>query len=116
MDRLRHAHLLARAVLAWFVFTLAASVAAPVFKAPSLESICTGTGGMVLVEHGGSPAKTGGHQLECPLCVSFSAPPALPPAFHLPAAAQVLGGPAPAWPQPFAIATSKWPRGPPHHS
>jgi hypothetical protein len=113
MDRMRHAHLLARAVLAWFVFTVAAAVAAPAFKASQLESICTGSGGLVLVDHGGAPAKAGGHVLDCPLCASLSAPPVASATLAPPASPRVLPGSAPPSAHAAGTAASTWPRGPP---
>jgi hypothetical protein len=117
MDRLRHAHLLARAVLAWFVFTMAAAVAAPVFKQAELETICTGGGGLVLVDHGGTPVKTTpGHSLDCPLCASFSAPPCVAPTFHLPPLAHAVHATVRALPRLVPSAAPQWPRGPPAFS
>jgi hypothetical protein len=117
MDRLRHAHLLACAVLAWFVFTMAAGVAAPVFKQAELEAVCTGGGGLVLVDHGGTPVKTtGGHSLDCPLCASVSAPPSASPTFHLPPFAHAIDATVQVLPRLVSTAAPQWPRGPPRFS
>jgi hypothetical protein len=114
MNRLRHAHLLVLAVLAWFVLTIGASVAAPVLKPSALESICSGSGGMVLIDHGGTPDKAASaHSLDCPLCASFSAPPSVAPVADLPIATQSLQAARPPLPRLVSSAGPQPARGPP---
>jgi hypothetical protein len=80
MQALRHATFLARLVLAWFALTLGVAIAAPMVNPQSMELVCSGAGAVKLVvksDTGTAPAS--GHTLDCPLCVSFSAPPATAP-------------------------------------
>jgi len=76
MQRLRHATVLARLVLAWFALAIGAAVASPVVQPRSIELLCTGTGAMKLLVKGaeGQPAPAG-HSLDCPLCGAATAPP-----------------------------------------
>jgi hypothetical protein len=66
MDHLRQASFLARCVLAWFLLSLGAAIAAPVVQPERLELICGGGAGMKLLPQSGEDgsAKT----LDCPLC------------------------------------------------
>jgi hypothetical protein len=90
MQALRRANFLARLVLAWFALTLGVAVASPMVHPQAMELVCSGVGALKLVDNGdGSTAPASGHTLDCPLCASFSAPPAtasIPVALALPRA------------------------------
>ncbi len=76
MQRLRHAHHLARLVLAWFALALGVAVAAPVVQPQSVQWVCSGSGGLTLHvpnDDGGQPPSP--HTLDCPLCVAVAPPP-----------------------------------------
>ena len=77
MQSLRNAKLLARLVLVWVALFLGSAVASAVIQPDSLQMVCSGTGGMKLVDTGD---QDGGMQLsagmDCPLCASVAAPPA----------------------------------------
>lgn len=76
MYRLRSARPLARFVLLWFMLALAAAVASPLIKPQAVQLICTGSGAIkVLRLADDGTVQTGGHVLECPLCVIADAPP-----------------------------------------
>lgn len=93
---IRQAPRLIRAVLAWFVVTVAFAVAAPVVQPQSLSLVCSAAGSVKLVLSGGPNDQgnqgapvAGRHTLDCVLCLAISAPPfsvvrmaamALPPA------------------------------------
>ena len=84
MQTLRHAHLLARCVLVWFVLFVGVSVASPWVNPQASQMVCSAMGGMKMVnpdEAGGDTVKLSGN-LDCPLCAQFSAPPA-PVVLHL---------------------------------
>jgi hypothetical protein len=79
LQTIRQARCLIRAVLAWFVVTVAFAVAAPVVQPQSLSLICSAAGSVKLVLSGdpgnqGTPV-TGHHTLDCVLCLALSAPP-----------------------------------------
>jgi len=77
MQALRRAHFLARLVLAWFALTLGVAIASPLLNPQAMELVCSGAGALKLVvKSDGSTAPASGHTLGCPLCASFSAPPA----------------------------------------
>jgi hypothetical protein len=77
MQTLRHATFLARLVLAWFALTLGVAIASPMVHPQAMELVCSGVGALKLVDQAdGSTAPASGHTLDCPLCASFSAPPA----------------------------------------
>ena len=76
MQTLRNAHLLARFVLVWFVLSLGVAVASPLVAPPTMELICSGAGGMKLIQLGGDgSANVAVKTMDCPLCASASAPP-----------------------------------------
>lgn len=82
LQLLRHARLLARFVLVWFALSIAAAIASPLVKPQAMELICSGAGGMKLLQKtddGSLP--TASHTLDCPLCVGIGAPP--PPLAHV---------------------------------
>jgi hypothetical protein len=80
MQTLRHAHRLARFVLAWFVLSLGVAIASPLVKPQAMELVCSTAGAVKLVKTGDDGADTAAHLLDCPLCLTSSAP---PPALHL---------------------------------
>ena len=76
LQLLRHARLLARFVLVWFVMSVAVAIASPLVKPQAMELICSGAGGMKLLQKtddGSQP--TASHTLDCPLCAHVGAPP-----------------------------------------
>jgi hypothetical protein len=79
MQQLRHAIQLTRFVLVWFALSLGVAIASPVVKPQVMDLVCTSTGSMKLVVQGqnngdGDGVAASSHTLECPLCVSISAP------------------------------------------
>jgi hypothetical protein len=81
MQALRRANFLARLVLAWFALTLGVAIASPLVNPRAMELVCSGAGALKLVVNSdGSTAPASGHTLDCPLCATFSAPPATAPA------------------------------------
>jgi hypothetical protein len=74
MQALRNARFLARLVLAWFALSVGLAVAAPLLNSTDTQLVCSGSGGMKLV-NGDAGSTVAGHVLECPLCASFTAPP-----------------------------------------
>jgi len=80
MQALRRATFLARLVLAWFALTLGVAIASPLVNPQAMELVCSGAGALKLVvKADGSTVPASGHTLDCPLCASFSAPPAAAP-------------------------------------
>jgi hypothetical protein len=82
MQPLRNAHLIARLVLVWFVFSVGVAVASPLVKPQAMELICSSAGVMqvlFITDDGGLDAASPG--LDCPLCAATSAP--LPPLARL---------------------------------
>ena len=75
MQTLRHAHYLARLVLAWFVLSIGVAVASPLVAPKSMELVCTTTGAAKLVAQGEDDTQASNHLLDCPLCVIAGAPP-----------------------------------------
>lgn len=76
MFALRPARSLARLVLAWFVLVLGVAVASPLVKPQSWQMVCSAAGTVKLVNiDDPGLARTGGHQMECPLCWLVAAPP-----------------------------------------
>ena len=76
MQTLRHAHLLARFVLVWFALSIGAAIASPIIQPQTMTLICTGAGVMkLLVTTDDGSKEAHSHTLDCPLCVSVSAPP-----------------------------------------
>lgn len=82
MQSLRHAHFLARFVLVWFALSIGVAVASPIVKPQAIEIICSGAGVMkVLLKTDDGSQGSVRLAMDCPLCVSNSAPP--PPAVLL---------------------------------
>jgi hypothetical protein len=76
MEALRHARILGRLVLAWWLLSVGAAVASPVFSPGALDVICTASGpvqGAVLPDGEGEAPVA--HVLDCPLCGHVTAPP-----------------------------------------
>ena len=119
MQRLRHARLITRWVLAGFAWVVAASLLSPLLRGGGELQILCSAMGVVMVDDGSSGAQPGGSTgsavkatgLDCPLCLHFSAPPpqvaapaapvpfgaaALPPAGHAPHALRAAAPPLPA--------------------
>ncbi|MFM2034760.1 MAG: hypothetical protein RL459_25 [Pseudomonadota bacterium] len=69
-----------RLVLAWFVLSLGAAVASPLIKPQDILLVCTGSGAMkVLVKTAeGGGAEPAAPSMDCPLCASAVALPAVP--------------------------------------
>jgi hypothetical protein len=80
MQALRRAHLLTRLVLVWFALALGAAIASPIVKPQSIEMVCSASGAMKLLIIGDDGAQElSGYTLDCPLCMTSSAP---PPVLH----------------------------------
>ncbi|GKT26817.1 DUF2946 family protein [Acidovorax sp. SUPP3334] len=77
MHTLRHARLLARLILVWFVASLGMAVAAPLVHPQRMEPVCSASGEtrwvMVGATDGAAPSMH--HGLECPLCLPSALPP-----------------------------------------
>jgi hypothetical protein len=78
MQTLRRAHLLARFVLVWFVLSIGAAIASPVINPQPMQLICTGSGVMkVLITTPSGMQEDSSRSMDCPLCVTMSAPPSV---------------------------------------
>lgn len=76
LQSLRGAHLLARFVLVWFALSIGAAIASPIVKPQAMELICSGAGVMkLLFKTDDGTKEVSRHTLDCPLCVTSSAPP-----------------------------------------
>ncbi len=86
MQTLRRAHLLTRFVLVWFALALGVAIASPIVKPQSIEMVCSASGSMKLlvISDDGAQELTG-NTLDCPLCMTGTAP---PPVVQLSAAPQ----------------------------
>ena len=82
MPALRSHCLLARWMLVWFALFLLVAVAAPLFRPQGVTLACTGAGvlKLVLPSDDATGNWTPGHTLDCPLCLTASAPPSAPAA------------------------------------
>ena len=80
MNPLRHAHRLARFMLAWFALSLAVAVASPLVHPQQVELLCSAGGQVKAVVHTGSgdTLELGAGHLDCPLCIPAGAPGPLP--------------------------------------
>ena len=119
MFHLRHARLLARLVLVWFVLAVGVAVASPLVKPQSLALVCSGAGALKILVTGDADdaSLAGAGLLDCPLCLQGGAPPPATPvlAYGLAVAAALPF--APPWPDFIARAAGPLPgRGPPVHS
>ena len=82
MERLRRARHLVRFVLVWFVLSLGVAAASPLVHPRQIELVCGSDGqvkAMLLTDDGAVELRTS--HLDCPLCLSASAPP--PMAFEV---------------------------------
>lgn len=87
MQTLRHARILARLVLAWFVLALGVAIASPLVQPQSTELVCASGGAMKLIVTSDDGKQVpSGHTLDCPLCASIGAP---PPLVQLPVAVPI---------------------------
>lgn len=76
MHSLRSAKNIARLVLAWFVLSIGVAVASPLVKPQAMELVCSGSGVMkLLVKTDDGGKQVSSFTLDCPLCVTSSAPP-----------------------------------------
>lgn len=77
MQTLRHAHLHARLVLAWFVLSLGVAVASPLVRTQGFTIVCSDMGAIKLLANSndGDDAPWVTHTLDCPLCAQLLAPP-----------------------------------------
>jgi len=81
MQTLRQARFLARLVLVWFALALGVAIASPIVKPQAIELVCASGGAMKLIVKSDDGSQTpSSHTLDCPLCMSSSAP---PPALNL---------------------------------
>lgn len=76
MQNLRRAHWITRLVLVWFALFVGAAVASPLVKSEGLQMVCSGMGGMQLVnlDAGDEAGQTVPQGLDCPLCLQAAAP------------------------------------------
>ena len=76
MQTLRHARLLARLVLVWFVCALGVAVASPMVHPQAMEMVCSSGGAVrLLIKTDNGVQEMGAHSLDCPLCLVGGAPP-----------------------------------------
>ena len=75
MQQLRHAIQLARLVLVWFALSVGVAIASPVLNPKGVDMVCTGTGVMKLVVQGDDDSTASAKSMDCPLCMSITAPP-----------------------------------------
>jgi len=75
MQQLRHAIQLTRLVLVWFALSLGVAIASPVLNPKGMDMVCTGTGVMKLVVQGDDDSTASAKTMDCPLCMSMTAPP-----------------------------------------
>jgi hypothetical protein len=86
MQHLRQALNLTRFVLVWFALSVGVAIASPMVHPQAMDLVCTSTGSMKLVVQGDdSDVAATSHTLDCPLCATLSAPPALNTALTQPA-------------------------------
>ncbi len=107
MQTLRHMTVLARLVLAGWLLSLGAAMAAPAVKAQPLEMVCAGGVFKLVSPEGTAPVAPSA--LDCPLCAPSGLPPWPPVVFAAPeggaqaaslrARALPVAAPA-AWPPP----------------
>lgn len=74
MQTLRRAPSITRLVLVWFALFVGIAVASPLVRSEGLQMVCSGLGGMQLVDldaDAGNPMPQG---MDCPLCMPLAAP------------------------------------------
>jgi len=77
LQAIRQSRHVARAVLAWFVLSMAVAIAAPVVQPQGSTLVCSASGAIQLVDAGGDDGVAAGkHTLDCVLCLALNAPPA----------------------------------------
>jgi hypothetical protein len=78
LHRLRHMHLLAALLLAWFMLFVGAASAAPLMKAGPTAALCSASGFVKGIgEPDSNAAKASQHSIDCVLCCfTADAPPA----------------------------------------
>lgn len=82
MQTLRHAKHITSIVLAWFVLSLGAAVAAPLVQSQDFEMVCSSNGMVQRMLSSGEGSESGptsrsSPKLKCPLCMLLDAPPDL---------------------------------------
>ncbi len=83
---MRHALHLTRLVLVWFALSVGVAIASPMVNPQTMDLVCTSTGSMKLVVQGDdADVAATSHTLDCPLCATLSAPPALSTSLTQPA-------------------------------
>jgi hypothetical protein len=75
MHTLRNAIQITRLVLVWFALSVGVAVASPVLNPKGVDMVCTGTGMMKLVVQGDDDSTASAKTMDCPLCMSMTAPP-----------------------------------------
>ena len=75
MQQLRNAIQITRLVLVWFALSVGVAIASPVLNPKGVDMVCTGTGMMKLVVQGDDDSAASVKTMDCPLCLSISAPP-----------------------------------------
>lgn len=76
MNTLRHARLIARFVLVWLAFSIGVAIASPLVKPQAMKLICSGAGVIKLQPLTDNDAQELTRMaMDCPLCMSISAPP-----------------------------------------
>lgn len=118
MHILRAARLITRLALVAWLLALGAAIASPLLKPQALSLVCSGAGAVKLLPQGdGADDDSGGHALDCPLCLTPGAPPPAPARTGelLSPLAHVLRPVPAAW-IAWLTAAPLPPRGPPRHS
>lgn len=76
MQKIRRSKLITRFVLVWFVLFVGSSIASTLIKPADIQTICTGTGSMKLVDSSDKDSNGNGiKHLDCPLCLTVGTPP-----------------------------------------
>ncbi|KOC19005.1 hypothetical protein GL58_25720 [Comamonas testosteroni] len=77
MQALRNSLSLTRLVLAWFMLTLSIAMASPIVHPKAIEVVCTSSGSMqvIMLDEDGQATPGLHHSLDCPLCLTITAPP-----------------------------------------
>jgi hypothetical protein len=106
-----------RWILAWFVLSIGAAVAAPCVQPLSMQLVCSGAGPVkVMVNVDGDVHEMGSDQMDCALCVPGGAPPPVLLSPVAPPALQPLGRIVQSIPSArlaSIVSASLPPRGPP---
>jgi len=115
MHSLRRFRWLACFMLAWWALSLGVAAASPFGGPPTIERICSGSGpGQFMLAGDPDAAPTGGHSLDCPLCLPLVAPAPGPVGTRFGASPQGHGlSPLTAVPRAARTAAPLQARGPP---